>query len=90
MEEVKKITPEELSQLQAFDGQIKQNTFELGQFNIDLYNLELQKESVETEKKNTLEVLKTLTQQQSQMLETLKNKYGEGRLDLNTGEIFRN
>jgi hypothetical protein len=87
METLKKLTPEDLTKLQDFNTKINQNTFELGQLEIDLYNLSTQLEMAKSQKDQVLDFLKTMTNAQSDFLKSLESKYGGGNIDLNTGEI---
>jgi hypothetical protein len=73
MSESKFITEEELNQLKGFKAQQNQITFALGEINI--------------RKENLLSSYRTIAAQEQEFYSKLSIKYGDGSLDLNTGEI---
>jgi hypothetical protein len=74
-EETKKfLTEEELAQLRNYKANKNQITFALGENR-------LQKESL-------LSTYRNLTSQEQDFLNKLSIKYGDGSLDINTGEII--
>ncbi len=73
MSESKFITEEELNQLKGFKTQQNQITFALGEINI--------------RKENLLSSYRTIAAQEQELYGKLSIKYGDGSLDLNTGEI---
>jgi len=73
-EETKKIlTEEELNQLKAIRNQQQQITFALG-------DVQLRKEAL-------LSSYRTVASQEQELLNKLSIKYGDGNINLNTGEI---
>jgi len=73
MSESKFITEEELNQLKGFKTQQNQITFALGEINI--------------RKENLLSSYRAVAAQEQEFYSKLSIKYGDGSLDLNTGEI---
>jgi len=73
MSESKFITEEELNQLKGFKAQQNQITFALGEINI--------------RKENLLSSYRAIVAQDQEFYSKLSIKYGDGSLDLNTGEI---
>ena len=73
MSESKFITEEELNQLKGFKTQQNQITFALGEINI--------------RKENLLSSYRAIAAQEQEFYSKLSIKYGDGSLDLTTGEI---
>ena len=73
MSESKFITEEELNQLKGFKAQQNQITFALGE--------------IQVRKENLLSSYRTVATQEQEFYSKLSIKYGDGSLDLNTGEI---
>ena len=66
------LTAEELNQLKAFKAQLNQITFALGENRI--------------RKENLISSYRSLTTQEQDFHNKLSIKYGDGSIDLNTGE----
>jgi hypothetical protein len=73
MAESRFLTEEELNQLNGFKAQKNQITFALGDNRI--------------QKENLLSSYRTVATQEQEFYSKLSIKYGDGSLDLNTGEI---
>ena len=80
MPEIKKLTEEELQQIKA----IKQEYTNLA---LSLGELELQKSNIEKERKQLLEIQTQLFEKESNLAKSLTEKYGNGSINLETGEI---
>ena len=76
MSEVKKLTEEEITQIN-----------ELGSLEAQLSEMANHKEFMESEKSNVLGDIKTLTTKEKELLATLQEKYGVGNINIETGEI---
>ena len=87
MADVKKLTTEELQQIKELQSQYNKFIFELGSLEAQLQNLLANKDIVETEKNNTLEDIKKLGEREKELINTLQEKYGNGNIDIETGEI---
>ncbi len=72
-EEKKFISEEDLNQIKAFRSQLNNITFALGKNRI--------------EKESLLAAYRNTTSQEQEYYSKLSIKYGDGSLDLNTGEI---
>jgi hypothetical protein len=73
MSETTKITPEELQQINDVKTQFSNVTFALGDNRI--------------RKEILLESYRTLAEQEQELLNRLSTKYGDGSINVNTGEI---
>jgi hypothetical protein len=78
---VTKLTPEELKKLQEY--QIENNEIVAG-----LGTIELTIDDLKFQKVELLERFKKLQTQQNQSAKELQAKYGDGNIDLETGEII--
>jgi len=72
-EEKKFISEEDLNQVKAFKAQLNNITFALGE--------------VKIRKENLLTSYRATVAQEQEFYKNLSIKYGDGSLDLNTGEI---
>lgn len=87
MSDVKQLTAEELQQIKDMQAQYNKFVFELGSVEAQLQNLLSAKAKVETEKNNVLEDIKKLGEREKELVATLQEKYGNGNIDIETGEI---
>ena len=87
MSEVKKLTPEELSQIKEMQAQYNKFVFELGSIEAQLQNIIATQVMIETEKGNVLEDIKKLGEREKEIINTLQAKYGAGSINPETGEI---
>ena len=87
MSEIKKLTTEELQQIKDLQSQYNKFIFELGSLEAQLQNVIATKSSIEDEKNNTLEDIKKLGEREKELVTTLQEKYGNGNIDIETGEI---
>jgi hypothetical protein len=77
-----KLSEEELQKLKGFDGKRNQITFNLGR-------VDIQKAILEGQRSIILENLAKLQEEENTMGKELQNKYGEGNIDLDTGEFTK-
>lgn len=70
---------------QILSTQEKENNFiiQLGQLELEIQNLELQKE-------NILDQVALFNQEKKDLAKMLQEKYGEGTFDLDSGEFIKN
>ena len=80
MSEKIKLSKDELEQLRGFRRQNNEITFQLG-------NIDIQKAILEGQRSDTLESLANLQDESKKVGKELQEKYGEGNIDLDTGEI---
>ena len=77
----KKLSEEEVAKLKDYQNDTNEIVGALGQ-------IELQFELLEEKKEEILEKFKTLRTNQSTLAKELTEKYGDGNLDLEKGEII--
>ena len=87
MSDVKKLTEEEIKQIKEMQAQYNQFVFELGSIEVQLQNVNATKSAAETEKNSIVEDIKKLGEREKELVDLLKNKYGEGSINIETGEI---
>jgi len=80
MSEIKKLTPEELQTVKSIRQGYTDLAFALGE-------IELQKASLEKEKKQLLENQEKIREKEISIAKELNKKYGEGVINTETGEI---
>jgi len=79
--EKKVLTPEELSKLQELDNKRGQLVEQFGIIEINIQDLELQKEQL-------IDELSKLKAAELDLGGLLQQKYGDGNIDLTTGEVI--
>jgi ParB-like chromosome segregation protein Spo0J len=87
MSDVKKLTEEELQQIKEMQSTYNKFVFELGSIEAQIQNLLSAKAAAETEKNNILEDIKKLGEREKELVITLQEKYGQGSINIETGEI---
>jgi hypothetical protein len=68
-------------------AQYNKFVFELGSIEAQIQNLLSAKAAAETEKDNILGDIKKLGEREKELVTTLQEKYGNGHIDIETGEI---
>lgn len=81
METITKLDSKDLERLQNLNNEINTLALSLGQ-------IELEKAILETQKSNLLNTFSQLQKSQEELAEELSEKYGNGSINLNTGEII--
>jgi predicted nuclease with TOPRIM domain len=79
-ETITKLDSQDLERLQNLNNEINTLALSLGQ-------IELEKAMLETQKSNLLNTFSQLQKSQEELAEELSKKYGNGTINLNTGEI---
>ena len=87
MSDVKQLTAEELQQIKDMQAQYNKFVFELGSIEAQLQNILSAKANAETEKNNVLNDIKKLGEREKELVALLQEKYGNGNIDIETGEI---
>jgi len=87
MSDVKKLTTEELQQIKDMQAQYNKFVFELGSIEAQIQNIIAAKTTAETEKDNILGDIKKLGEREKELVTTLQEKYGQGSINIETGEI---
>jgi hypothetical protein len=80
MSEVKKLTTEELEAVKSIKNEYTNLALSLGE-------LELQAANIAKEKQRLLTTQTELTEKEIELSKTLTEKYGNGTIDIETGEI---
>lgn len=83
----KKLTEQELEELNLLRDQYSQIMFEIGQLSYDKYQLEEQIKLIEQELTGLRSDIKTNENRQDEFLKKIRETYGEGVLNTQTGEI---
>jgi hypothetical protein len=85
---MKKLSQEEIAQLRLLQSDYAELIANLGQVEISILVLEKQIEQLKKTQKDPLYVkLGEIQQQESYLAKTLTEKYGEGQINIETGEI---
>lgn len=87
MENIKKLTTEEIDSIKNLQKQYNTHIFELGSVEAQLHLLLAQTKSLEVEKNNILTDLNKIGEREKELVDSLQEKYGAGNIDLETGEI---
>jgi uncharacterized protein (DUF927 family) len=80
MSEVKKLSTEELESVKSIKQEYTNLAFALGE-------LELQQANITKEKQRLLDVQSQLISKEIELAKSLQDKYGQGSIDLESGEI---
>ena len=87
MSETKKLSTEELQQIKDMQSQYNKFVFELGSIEAQLQNIFSAKTAAEVEKNNILTDIKKLADREKELIAVLQEKYGNGSIDIETGEV---
>jgi len=87
MSETKKLTQEELIQIQELQTQYNKFVFELGSIEAQLQNVYRTEGVLENEKNNILTDISKLGEREKELVDKLQEKYGNGSINPQTGEI---
>jgi hypothetical protein len=82
-----KLTQEELDEVKKLQQFYNQLVFEIGKNEAQLITLQKQINFLLGEKDKYVKDLKTLEDKESQLAKDLQAKYGQGKIDIETGEI---
>jgi len=80
MSEIKKLSQEELDSVKAIKNEYTNLAVSLGE-------LELQKANIAKEKQRLLDTQSQLIEKENEIAKQLSDKYGNGTINLETGEI---
>ena len=81
------LTAEELKSIKDLQTQYNQSIFELGAAEAQLIAIEEQSEKIKKSKKGLVSDLITIEQKESELIKSLQEKYGQGSINPETGEI---
>ncbi len=85
---MKKITEQEMTELTQLRDQYSKTIFEIGQLQYEKYELENQLKTIDNELTGLYGDITSNYQRQDDYLTKIREKYGEGNLDIQTGEIL--
>ena len=85
MSDVIKFTDEELQSIAKLQADYQQSIFALGQIDLEKTNAEQQLKILTEQREKVFENWKNLQKQESDLLNSLSQKYGEGTLSLKDG-----
>ena len=88
MAKVQKFTEEELKSITEIRDTNAQITSELGQIELQLFLLDEQLKEFNDYKSNLQIQFKNLQTTESELVQSLNEKYGKGTVDINTGEFI--
>lgn len=81
------LTPEELQSIKDLQSKYNQTIFEIGAAEAQLIVFNEQIEKLIEAKKGLVSDLKTIEQKESELVKTLQEKYNEGNINIETGEV---
>ena len=86
----KKLDKEHLESINALQQQFTQNTNAIGSLTIELEFLETQKQSLESRKSVLVQQFFDLRTEETKLIETLKERYGDGQINIIDGTFTPN
>ena len=81
------LTPEELQSIKELQTRYDQTVFELGSLEAQLIVFDTQIDKLKEEKRALVSDLNTLGKKEAELIKSLQEKYGEGAINPETGEI---
>ena len=81
------LTPEELQSIKDLQSKYNQTIFEIGAAEAQRLVFEEQSTKLAEAKRGLLSDLKTIEQKETELIKSLQEKYGEGNINPETGEI---
>lgn len=87
MSEIKDLLPEEVIELKDLSDRYSNIVRELGEKDLEIYELKAKKEQIETERNYLYTDYVSLKEKNEILTNKLIDKYGEGKINLETGKI---
>jgi chromosome segregation ATPase len=84
------LTPEELQSIKDLQTRYDQTVFELGSLEAQLIVFETQIDKLKEDKRGLVSDLNSLGKKESELIKSLQEKYGEGIVNPETGEVTVN
>jgi hypothetical protein len=81
------LTPEELQQIKELQSKYNQTIFEVGASEAQIIAFQQGIENLQKAKSGLVSDLKTIEQKESELVKSLQEKYGQGNINPETGEI---
>jgi hypothetical protein len=82
-----KLTQEELQSIKDLQSKYNQSIFEIGASEAQLIVFQENIEKLIEAKKGLVSDLKTIEQKEAELINSLQEKYGQGNINIETGEI---
>lgn len=82
-----KLTPEELQSIKDLQSKYNQTIFEVGAAEAQLIVFQENISKLQEAKKGLVADLATIERKESELVKSLQEKYGEGNINIETGEI---
>jgi archaellum component FlaC len=81
----RKLDKEHLDAINTLQEQFKENNYQFGTISIELEFIETQRKSLEHRKSELFTQFVTLREQESSLVDQLKERYGEGQINIIDG-----
>lgn len=81
----RKLDKEHLEEIQALRESFARNANILGNIAIEMYATRKQLEQLETEQTTYMQDFERLQQQESELIQTMRDRYGEGQINIADG-----
>ena len=81
------LTPEELQSIKDLQSKYNQTIFEVGAAEAQLIVFQQNIEKLQEAKKGLVSDLTTIEKKESELVASLQEKYGQGNINIETGEI---
>ena len=81
------LTPEELQSIKDLQSKYNQTIFEIGASEAQMISFQQGIEKLQKAKEGLISDLTTIEQKESELIKSLQEKYEQGSIDLETGEI---
>ena len=85
MATTKKIDKDDFESINKLREEYSQNSMQLGMATVDEYNVKLQLEQIDHAKKELFLSLDSLKKTEFELIENLKEKYGDGQINIEEG-----
>jgi oligoribonuclease NrnB/cAMP/cGMP phosphodiesterase (DHH superfamily) len=82
------LTPEELQSIKDLQSKYNQTIFEIGASEAQLIAFRQGIDKLEKAKDGLISDLATIEQKESELVKSLQEKYGQGEIDIETGNII--
>jgi oligoribonuclease NrnB/cAMP/cGMP phosphodiesterase (DHH superfamily) len=82
-----KLTPEELQSIKDLQSKYNQTIFEVGAAEAQLIVFQQNIDKLQEAKKGLVSDLTTIEKKEAELVKSLQEKYGQGNIDIETGEI---
>ena len=81
------LTPEELQSIKDLQSKYNQTIFEIGAAEAQLIVFQQNIDKLQEAKKGLISDLTTIERKEAELVKSLQEKYGEGNINIETGEI---